>query len=184
MKNRQRGFTLTELIVVSAIVAILLGIAIPSYKYITNSYRMSAEVNALLGDLQFARSEALKEGNGVTACVSADGASCTGGGDWSPGWIVFSDPNSNATVDGGERLLKVQSAFLGRIPDTFGAAPNTVTAVTFNREGFATTAAGFATTTITLTENYTNNAAYTRCLIITPVGMISTQTHVGTPATC
>ena len=110
MKNRQKGFTLTELIVVSAIVAILLGIAIPSYKYISTSYRMSAEVNGLLGDLQFARSEALKEGNGVTACVSNDGATCTGGGgSWSAGWIVFSDPNSNATVDGGERLLKVQS---------------------------------------------------------------------------
>ena len=80
MKNRQKGFTLTELIVVSAIVAILLGIAIPSYRYISTSYRMSAEVNGLLGDLQFARSEALKEGNGVTACVSNDGASCTGGG--------------------------------------------------------------------------------------------------------
>jgi type IV fimbrial biogenesis protein FimT len=124
---------------------------------------MSAEVNGLLGDLQFARSEALKEGNGVTACVSADGATCTGGGDWSPGWIVFSDPNSNATVDAGppaERVLKVRSAFIGRIPDTFRANPNTVTAVTFNREGFATTAAGFVTTTVTLQES-TNNAAYT-----------------------
>ena len=123
MKNRQRGFTLTELIVVSAIVAILLGIAIPSYKYISTSYRMSAEVNGLLGDLQFARSEALKEGNGVTACVSSDGASCTGGADWSPGWIVFSDPNANATVDGGERLLKVQSAFTGTSPGYFRREP-------------------------------------------------------------
>ena len=74
MDKCQKGFTLTEVIVVTAIVAILFGIAIPSYKYLTTSYRMSAEINNLVGDLQFARGEALKEGNGVTACISSDGA--------------------------------------------------------------------------------------------------------------
>jgi type IV fimbrial biogenesis protein FimT len=182
MDKCQKGFTLTEMIVVTAIVAILLGIAIPSYKYLTTSYRMSAEVNNLLGDLQFARGEALKEGNGVTACVSADGATCTGGGNWAPGWIVFSDPNANATVDPGERVVKVQNAFTGTIPDTF-IASNAVTAVTFNREGFATTAAGFVTTTITLTES-TNNNAYTRCLLISPTGMLTSQNAVVNGATC
>ena len=98
---------------------------------------------------------------------------------WSPGWIVFSDPNSNFTVDGGERLLKVQAAFTGTVPDTFSANPGAVTAVTFNREGFATTPAGFVPTTITLQES-TNNAAYTRCLLITAVGLISVQNHVVT----
>ena len=101
MDKCQKGFTLTEVIVVTAIVAILFGIAIPSYKYLTTSYRMSAEINNLVGDLQFARGEALKEGNGVTACISSDGATCTGGGNWGVGWIVFSDLNSNATVDPG-----------------------------------------------------------------------------------
>jgi type IV fimbrial biogenesis protein FimT len=180
--KRQNGFTLTEMLIVSAIVAILLGIAIPSYKYISTSYRMSAEVNGLLGDLQFARGEALKEGNGVTACVSTDGLNCTGGGNWNPGWIVFSDPNSNAKVDAGERVLRVQSAFTGVIPDAFNAS-NAVTAVTFNREGFATTAAGFVTTTLTLTES-TNNNAYTRCLQLSAVGMLSSQTRAMSPATC
>src|SRR5438874_13781183 len=83
----------------------------PSYRYIANSYRMSAEVNGLLGDLQYARSEAIKEGQTVTTCVSADGTGCTGGTAWANGWIVFSDPNANATVDAGETVLRVQGAF-------------------------------------------------------------------------
>jgi type IV fimbrial biogenesis protein FimT len=180
--KRQKGFTLTEMLIVSAIVAILLGIAIPSYKYLTSSYRMSAEVNNLLGDMQFARGEALKEGNGVTVCVSADGATCTGGTNWNPGWIVFSDPNSNAVVDPGERVLKVQSAFTGAIPDVFSAGGG-VTSVTFNREGFATSVNGFQATTLTLTES-TNNNAYTRCLQITAVGLMTTLTHTFNPASC
>jgi type IV fimbrial biogenesis protein FimT len=180
--KRQTGFTLAELMVVTGIVAILLGIAIPSYKYISTSYRMSAEVNGLLGDLQYARGEALREGNGVTVCVSTDGATCTGGGNWNPGWIVFSDPNSNAVVDKGERVLKVQSAFTGVTPDVFNAT-NAVTAVTFNREGFATTAAGFVTTTLTLQE-WTNNNEYTRCLQITAVGMMTSLTRTFNPVSC
>jgi type IV fimbrial biogenesis protein FimT len=49
------GFTLIELIVVITIVSILMAVGVPSYRYVTNSNRMSAEVNGLLGDLQFAR---------------------------------------------------------------------------------------------------------------------------------
>lgn len=180
--KRQKGFTLAELMVVSAIVAILLGIAIPSYKYISTSYRMSAEVNGLLGDLQYARGEALKEGNDVTVCVSADGANCSGGTNWNPGWIVFSDPNANAVVEPalGERVLKVQSAFTGVTPDAFNGG---VTSVTFNREGFATTVNGFKATTLTLTE-WTNNNQYTRCLQITGIGQMTTLTRTFNPASC
>src|SRR5258708_12613339 len=93
--TRQTGFTVTELMVVLAIVAILLGIGVPSYRYITNSYRMSAEVNGLLGDLQYARSEAIKEGQTVTTCVSADGIPCTAGTPRANPRILFSHPNPN-----------------------------------------------------------------------------------------
>jgi type IV fimbrial biogenesis protein FimT len=180
MNKHQSGFTLTELMVVTAIVAILLGIAIPSYKYLTTSYRMSAELNNLVGDLQFARGEALKEGTPVTVCISSDGATCTGGTNWAPGWIVFSDLNNNGAVDAGERVLKIQAAFTGNNPDTLAAGIN---AVSYNREGFAATAAGFVTSTLTLTEPGGHNA-YTRCLLISPTGMLQSQNHVGNPTTC
>lgn len=183
--KRQRGFTITELMVVVAIIAILLGIGLPSYRYITNSYRMSAEVNGLLGDLQYARAEAVREGQTVTACVSTDGATCTGGVNWAKGWIVFSDPNNNQTVDAGETVLRKQSQFTGTTTtqDTFNAS-GTLTAVTYNREGFATTGAGgFPNSLITLHDS-TSNSAWTRCLSITPVGMLAVQTHQSNPGTC
>jgi type IV fimbrial biogenesis protein FimT len=179
--KRQTGFTVTELMVVVAIVAILLGIGVPSFRYITNSYRMSAEVNGLLGDLQYARAEAIKEGQTVTTCVSTSGTACTGGTAWASGWIVFSDPNANATVGAGG-VLRVQGTFTSQFPDTFNAT-NNVTAITYNREGFARTAAGFVTTTITLQDS-TNNGAWRRCLVIAAATPLSTQTHTMNPGTC
>jgi type IV fimbrial biogenesis protein FimT len=172
--KRQKGFTLTEMIVVSAIVAILLGIGVPSYRYITNSYRMSAEVNSLLGDMQYARAESVREGQFVTVCISRTPyTSCDGGSTtWQEGWIVFSDPNGNGIVDAGEAILKVQQAFLrgATAQDSFVDAANGIAAVTYNREGFATTQAGFPDTSITL-HDPTANAVWTRCLWINPMGV-------------
>ncbi len=177
------GFSVSELMVVMAIVAILMTVGAPSYRYIMNSYRMSAEVNGLLVDLQYARAAAIREGQPVTTCVSSDRLTCTGGGNWAGGWIVFSDPNANGAVDAGEPVLRVQATFTGNVPDTFNAS-NAVTAVTYNREGFATTAAGFPDTTITL-HDPTATAAWTRCLWITPVGLLTTETPANNPSgTC
>ena len=173
--NRQTGFTLAELLTVIAIVGILMGIGVPSYRYVTNSYRMSAEVNGLLGDVQFARGEAIKEGLPVTLCVSRDAQTCDAGSTtFQEGWIVFSDTNGNATVDPGETVLRVQNAFTGAVPDTF-IADNNVSALTFNREGFVTAAGGFPNLTIRLHDS-TNNAVWTRCLWVNPVGMATTET--------
>jgi type IV fimbrial biogenesis protein FimT len=171
--KRQRGFTLTELMIVVAIVAILLAIGVPSFRYITNSYRMSAEVNGLLGDLQYARAEAIKEGQFVTLCVSADGATCAGTTTWQSGWVVFSNPGNAANPPAGS-ILRVQRTFGGSLPDTF-VATNGVSLITFNREGFSTTTAGFLGTTIKLHDS-TNNAAWTRCMWVTAVGLATTET--------
>ena len=106
------GFSLVELMVVITIVAVLLALGVPSYRYVTNSNRVSSEVNALLGDLQFARSEAIKEGATVTVCPTANfdfaaAPICNAGAgstEWDKGWIVTS-PTVTPNV------LRVQVAF-------------------------------------------------------------------------
>jgi type IV fimbrial biogenesis protein FimT len=172
--NRQTGFNLTELMVVTAIVAILLSVGVPSYRYITYAWRLSSEANALLGDLMYARQEAIKEGQGVTVCVSSNGTSCTGGASWQNGWVVFSN-GANAANPAAGTILRMQPTFTGT--DTFVAGSG-ISSVTYNREGFATTVAGFPNTMITLHSNPVN-AAWTRCLTISAQGLL----NVETPAT-
>jgi type IV fimbrial biogenesis protein FimT len=171
--NRLSGFTLVEMLVSVAVVGILLTIGIPSFRYVTNSNRIAAEINGLLGDMQYARAEAIKEGQPVTVCVSADGTSCSGVNvtTWHNGWIVFSDVNGNAAVDAGDVVLRVQTTFASS--DTF-VATNTIGAVTFNREGYAN---GIPNGTLIKLHDSTNTNNWTRCLSVNLTGMMLSQTY-------
>jgi len=171
-RRTSRGYNMIEMITVMSIVAILVAIAGPSYRYVTNANRIASEGNGLLGDLQYARAEAIKEGQGVSVCVSNDTKTCTGGSAWQDGWIVFSDVNGNGAVDAGDTVLRVQAKFSGS--DTFVATPN-LAVVTFNREGFAAVADGTMITLQTVPEV----TSYTRCLSVRLVGLIAIQPYNG-----
>jgi type IV fimbrial biogenesis protein FimT len=169
MQNTQHGFTMIELIVVTSIVGILLAIGAPSYRYVTTANRVASEVNGLVGDLQFARAESIKQGLTVSVCSSTDGATCSGSSTWTNGWIVFTDVGTVGTVDAAtDVVLRVQ----GKLPSNDSlAADNTINTVTFNREGFARNLPG--TVNITLHDS-TSTPSYTRCVSITIVGALST----------
>jgi type IV fimbrial biogenesis protein FimT len=85
---KQSGFTLIELIVTMTILGIMLAIGVPSYQSITTSMRMSGEIDSLMGDLKFARSEAVKRGLNVFACPTASTACSATNTNWSSGWII------------------------------------------------------------------------------------------------
>jgi len=168
-----RGFTMIELAVVMIMVAILTMIAIPSFQYITTANRISSEINSLLGDLQYARIEAVKEGYPVTVCPSSNGTTCTVGNNWAIGWIVFADSNGDGVVGTApvEAILRVEPA----IPngDTLTSDnTNATKGVTFNRDGFAFNLNGTITYTL---HNSTDIKAYTRCLAVNIVGRLMTE---------
>lgn len=171
---RQRGVTLFELLIAMLIVGILAAIGVPTYGYITTSSRTSAELNGLLGALEYARSEAVREGQPVTVCVAdqtTNPYSCAGTGTttWNQGWLVFSDPNGTHVYDSSNGLpLRVQTPFTSG--DTLDAG-NNVSYVTFNRDGFANLGASQVTFTL---HDKSNTQSYTRCLYLSQSGMMST----------
>jgi type IV fimbrial biogenesis protein FimT len=88
------GFTLVELMMAITVVAILLVIAVPSFRDAALGSRLSAVANNLLASVQLARSEAIKRNQTVTLCASANGTSCAGSGDWEQGWIMLDADNN------------------------------------------------------------------------------------------
>jgi len=170
-RRRIAGLTLLEVLTVITIVSILMALGVPSYQYVTSSNRISGEVNSLLGDLQYARAEAIKEGQTVSVCASTNLTTCSGTTTWQNGWIVFSDVNGSGAVDSvNDQILRVQRAF--PLGDTFNAN-NGMKFVTFNREGFALNLTN-PPVTVTLHAAVPSTGS-TRCLQITIVGQLTTE---------
>ena len=102
---RADAFTVLELLVTLAVAAILLLTAVPSFQQFTQRQQMKAAVNGLHNALLLARNEAVHRNIPVVACPGDGTGGCTGGRDWSGGWIVFRDPNDDRQRQAGETLL-------------------------------------------------------------------------------
>ena len=104
-----RGFTLVELMITVALVAITSSIAAPPLYHLVLDNRRASNVNELVGQLQYARSEAITRNSDVVVCPSASGEDCEAT-TWESGWISFADPNGNGDVDPDETILKIADA--------------------------------------------------------------------------
>jgi len=107
--KKSLGYSLIELMSMLAVVSILVTVGLPLMNVFFESNRMISNTNDLVAGLNIARSEAIKQQMRVTLCQSSNTTACTGTNQWEDGWIVFQDPNGNATVDAGERLLRLNA---------------------------------------------------------------------------
>jgi len=105
--QKLQGMTLVELLISMAILAVTLGIAVPSFANLIRDTRLTTVINEMHGALFYTRSESIKRGRRVTICTSADNESCVAGVGWHSGWIVFDDRNANGVRDPDETILRV-----------------------------------------------------------------------------
>ena len=125
-----RGFTLIEMMVTIAVAAMLLMIAVPSFRNASLSSQLRSAANDFIASSNFARSEAIKRGSAVTLCVSTDGSTCAAGG-WEQGWIVLSGTtvlqHESAAPNGFKLSAAGSVATLSFQPIGVGATPATLT---------------------------------------------------------
>lgn len=101
------GFTLIELVIVIAVVAVLMSVAVPSFQSALAESRQVSVFNKMSGTLRFARSEAIKRSKGVSICPFATNTSC--GTDWSAGMLVYVDARDDGAplvYDGEDATIR------------------------------------------------------------------------------
>jgi type IV fimbrial biogenesis protein FimT len=138
--NRQKGFTLLELMVTLFIASILFAVAIPSFKSMSARNRLVTYTNDLIASVNLARSEAVRRGMPVSICHSSDGEECSGS--WSDGWITFIDPDNDGDVAKTEDIVRVHEALATKY--TLAADDTFATHVTYGADGSANASGVFA----------------------------------------
>ena len=105
-KKITRAFTIVELIICIALIAIVASIALPYF----HEYRSKQEAKNIPIKLsqinRYARSQAAVFHQNIVICPSQDSLSCQAN-QWNKNMLVFIDKNKNRQVDTGEQILQI-----------------------------------------------------------------------------
>jgi len=129
--DKMPGFTLIELMIAIAIAAILLTVAIPSFREMIMNNRISMRTNNVVDVIQFARSEAVRIGGAVGVTATS------GGSDWGQGVTVWYDADGDDDIDDSEVLRVLESFQSGVTLNSDGFSSFQFQASGYTNDGFA-----------------------------------------------
>ena len=146
--NHDRGFTLIELVITVALMAIMLAVATPSFV----SYQRNSELvniaNNFLAALNAARSEGMKR-NMYAMVVPINNDN-----DWSSGWVVFVDVNADGEYDSGDIVVLREEALPSYISISGnGSTSETKSHVRYDGSGFSRPIGSLANATLSISRN-------------------------------
>jgi type IV fimbrial biogenesis protein FimT len=175
MQRTNLGFTLFELLMTVALAAIILTIGLPSFSNTLARNRQNIEINALFHAIHLAREESIRRREVMTVCASSDQRTCSGGLDWSAGWILFNntDRDSPPQVDPGEAVVMAHRV-------------DASVRVSANRRAFTFRATYRRATNGTLVFCERNDRIPARALVVSYTGRprVAATTPNGTPHSC
>ena len=161
----KRAFTLVEAMVVITLIAIFAALAVPSYRALVQNNRVVTMSSEFTIAFHYARSEAIRRGEGVSVCASANTSqtSCGTADNWTNGWIVFVDSDENGVLASTNDRIQVHAGLAA------GASVTTTSPrVTFDSTGFA--ASGISNFTLAASGCTGNNG---RQLAISSTGNVN-----------
>lgn len=162
MHSSNRGFTLIEMMIAIAVLAIIVSIAVPSFSRTIENARIATQTNDFITAANTARAEAIR--TGAPVWFTAKGAG------FADGWCVRTSVAPCGTAVPADVLD--HPALAANIALTYAALPAT-TSFSFNRLGALVTAGD--ATTIELAPQGCSTGQTKRRIDINAIGRISVQ---------
>lgn len=163
----QRGFTLIELVITFALVAVMLVLAAPSFVKFQRNSELTSNANDFVAAVSAARAEAMKRQK-RTIMKPASGE------DWSTGWVVFVDVDNSGAESTGDVVVTKRDALPSTLAISISAAApafadGSTKYISFNGSGFLRLNNGSFPSTNALDITNTNE---TRRIIVSPAGRL------------
>jgi type IV fimbrial biogenesis protein FimT len=176
------GFTLLEVVVCLLILALLVGIAAPSYEEYQRNSRLTGIASDFMGAVQLARSEAFRRQKIVSMCPTQDASrrspTCADEPNFSS-WIVFEDGDGDCLPVAGTVPIRAETAIPAEEATRLSARANG-TCISFAVNGALRTAQDEPTADRLLVCDVrgigppaVNEPSYARGVLIDPSGRVS-----------